>query len=187
MELVMLVNMQYFNFMGQSPSWESNSRSDGTKFPAFYVTRNFITVFTEAHPRILSWASWIQSTFSHSNTLRHISILFCHLCLGFPSGLFSSGLQTIIVYVILLSPIRTTLSLCLPKHHAMKTYWGSGSIAPRILDLSTRWRGVVSLTPRPLYPQGKSPWYPLDRRLGGPQSRSGRGDEEKISGNKQKY
>jgi hypothetical protein len=24
-------------------------------------------------------------------------------------------------------------------------------------------------------PQGKSPWYPLDRRLGGPQNRSGRG------------
>jgi hypothetical protein len=35
-------------------------------------------------------------------------------------------------------------------------------------------------------PPGKKPWYPLDRRLGGPQSRSGRGDEgknkmEKIS------
>jgi len=30
---------------------------------------------------------------------------------------------------------------------------------------------VVSFTPRPLYLQGKSPWYPLDRRLGGPQSR----------------
>jgi hypothetical protein len=29
--------------------------------------------------------------------------------------------------------------------------------------------------------QGKSPWYPLDRRLGGPQSRSGRGGEEKNS------
>jgi hypothetical protein len=28
----------------------------------------------------------------------------------------------------------------------------------------------ISFTPRPLYPQGKSPWYPLDRRLGGPQS-----------------
>jgi hypothetical protein len=27
---------------------------------------------------------------------------------------------------------------------------------------------VVSFTPRPLYFQGKSPWYPLDRRLGGP-------------------
>jgi hypothetical protein len=34
---------------------------------------------------------------------------------------------------------------------------------------------------QPLYPQGKSPWYPLDRRLGGPDSRSGRGDEAKNS------
>jgi hypothetical protein len=30
-------------------------------------------------------------------------------------------------------------------------------------------------------PQGKSPWYPLDRRLGGTQSRSGRDGEEKNS------
>jgi hypothetical protein len=30
-------------------------------------------------------------------------------------------------------------------------------------------------------PQGKSLWYPLDRRLGGTQSRSGRGGEEKNS------
>jgi hypothetical protein len=37
---------------------------------------------------------------------------------------------------------------------------------------------VVSFTPRPLYPQGKSPWYSLDRRLGGTQSRSGRGGDE---------
>jgi hypothetical protein len=73
------------------------------------------------------------------------------------------------------------LSLCLTKHHAMKTYWGSGGIAPHILDLGTRCRWVISFTPRPLYPQGKSPWYPLDRRLGGPQSRSGRGGEEKNS------
>jgi hypothetical protein len=60
----------------------------------------------------------------------------------------------------------------------MKTYWGGG-IAPRILDLDTRWKWVVSFTPQPLYRQGKSPRYPLDRRLGGPQSRSGRGGEEK--------
>jgi hypothetical protein len=32
---------------------------------------------------------------------------------------------------------------------------------------------------RPIYLQGKSPCYPLDRRLGGPQSRYGRGGEEK--------
>jgi hypothetical protein len=30
-------------------------------------------------------------------------------------------------------------------------------------------------------PQGKSPWYPLDRRLGGSQSRPRRGGEEKNS------
>jgi hypothetical protein len=41
---------------------------------------------------------------------------------------------------------------------------------------------VVSFKPRPLYPQGKGPWYPLDRSLGGPQSRSERGGEEKIVG-----
>jgi hypothetical protein len=40
---------------------------------------------------------------------------------------------------------------------------------------------VVSSTPWPLYPQGKSAWYPLNRRLGGPQSRSERCGEEKIS------
>jgi len=31
-------------------------------------------------------------------------------------------------------------SLCLTKRHAMKAYWGSRGIVPRILDLGTRWR-----------------------------------------------
>jgi hypothetical protein len=44
---------------------------------------------------------------------------------------------------------------------------GSGGIYQRILNLGTRWRWMVSFTPRPLYPP-----YPLDRRLGGLQSRS---------------
>jgi len=47
-----------------------------------------------------------------------------------------------------------------------------------ILELSTfnlgaRWGWVVSSTPRPLCPPGKTR-YPLYRRLGGPQGRSGR-------------
>jgi hypothetical protein len=78
-----------------------------------------------------------------------------------------------------LCKVKVKLSLCLTKHHAMKTYWGNGGIVPRILDLGTRWRWAVSFILRPLYPQGKMPWYPLDRRLGVPQSRSGRGGEEK--------
>jgi hypothetical protein len=47
-----------------------------------------------------------------------------------------------------------------------------------ILDLGTRWRLVVSITPRSLYARGNRSRYPLDRRLGGPQSRSGRCGEE---------
>jgi hypothetical protein len=34
---------------------------------------------------------------------------------------------------------------------------------------------------QPLFSQGKIPRYPFDRRLGAPQSRSGRGGEEKNS------
>jgi hypothetical protein len=37
---------------------------------------------------------------------------------------------------------------------------------------------MVSLTPRPVYTRGKSPRYPLDRRLGGPQNRSALYGEE---------
>jgi hypothetical protein len=36
--------------------------------------------------------------------------------------------------------VKIKLSPCLIKHHAMKTYWESGGIAPRILDLGTRRR-----------------------------------------------
>jgi hypothetical protein len=57
----------------------------------------------------------------------------------------------------------------------MKVYWGVEVYLHAFFDLGTGWRWVVSFTPRPFYPQGKSPWYPLDRRLGGPQSRFGRG------------
>jgi hypothetical protein len=53
--------------------------------------------------------------------------------------------------------VKVKLSLCSTKHYAMKTYCGSGGIAPRILNLDTRWRWVVNFTPRALYPQGKDP------------------------------
>jgi hypothetical protein len=58
--------------------------------------------------------------------------------------------------------------LCLSKHHTMKMW--SGSVPPCILNLSTRWRWVVSFTPQPLYLWRKKCQYPLCRRLGGPQS-----------------
>jgi hypothetical protein len=63
----------------------------------------------------------------------------------------------------------------------MKAYWGNRSIALRILNLGIRWTWVVSFMLRSFYPQGKIPYYPLDRRLGWTESRSGRSSEEKIS------
>jgi hypothetical protein len=41
------------------------------------------------------------------------------------------------------------------------------------INLGTRWRWVVSFTPRPLYSRTKSLRYPLGRGLGEPQIRSG--------------
>jgi hypothetical protein len=74
---------------------------------------------------------------------------------------------------------KIKLSLCLIKHYAMKAC-GSGCVDPHFLDLGASWRWVINFTPRPLYPRGKSPRYPLNRRLGGPHSRSGRFGEERI-------
>jgi hypothetical protein len=68
--------------------------------------------------------------------------------------------------------VKVKLSLCLTKNHPLNAYpslsqWshhedilGEWGIAPRILNLGTRWRWVVSLTPRPLYSQVKRPRNP---------------------------
>jgi hypothetical protein len=63
----------------------------------------------------------------------------------------------------------------------MKAYWGSGGKA--LLILWPRHHVGVSgqLHASAALISGKEPLYPLDRRLGGPQSRSGRGGEEKNS------
>jgi hypothetical protein len=55
----------------------------------------------------------------------------------------------------------------------MKAYWG---VELQLHALTSALDGGEwSAASHP----GKSPWYPLDRRLGGPQSRSGRGGEDK--------
>jgi hypothetical protein len=60
------------------------------KFPAFYGTRRFITVFTRARHWSLSWARCIQSTTFHPISLKS-SLISSHLRPGLPSGLFSFG------------------------------------------------------------------------------------------------
>jgi hypothetical protein len=82
--------------------------------------------------------------------------------------------------------VNVKLSLCLTKYHVKKMYpchedtWKNRGIDACILNLGTRWKLVVSFMPQPLYPWGKSHMYPVDRRLGGPQSQSGHGGDEKI-------
>jgi hypothetical protein len=78
------------------------------KFPAFYGTRKFITVFTRALHWSLSWASSIQSIAYHPTYLRSILILSTHLSLGLPSSLFPSGSPTLSYKHSFFSPIRAT-------------------------------------------------------------------------------
>ena len=78
------------------------------KFPAFYGTRKFITALTSVRHLSLSWASPIQSLYTHPTSWRFILILSAHLRLGLPSGLLLSFSPTKALYTPLSSPIRTT-------------------------------------------------------------------------------
>jgi hypothetical protein len=57
---------------------------------------------------------------------------------------------------------------------------GARRIDAGYFDFGNSWRRVVALTPRLLYPRGKSAPHPSDRRLAGPQNRSRRYGEGKI-------
>ena len=95
--------------MEQSPFWEAKRFFELVKkFPAFYGTRRFITEFTSAPHLSLSRTSSIQSIPPHPTSWRSILILFSHLRMGLPSGLFLSGFPNKTLYTPLLSPIRAT-------------------------------------------------------------------------------
>jgi hypothetical protein len=59
----------------------------------------------------------------------------------------------------------------IPRHWVPFPWWRYNST---MIDLGTRWRWVASFTSWPIFPR-----YLSDRRLGGPQIRSGRCAEEK--------
>ena len=61
------------------------------KLPAFHGTQRFITALTSVRHLSLSWASPIQSIYTHPTSWRSVLILSAHLRLGLPSGLLPSG------------------------------------------------------------------------------------------------
>jgi hypothetical protein len=67
--------------------------------------------------------------------------------------------------------------------HNTEGMWRSGCTAPLIHSLGTKWGEwlACSLMLRPLYSSEKNLGYPLNRRLGGPQKRSGWFEEKKSS------
>jgi len=95
------------------------------------------------------WITVTNQTCIHKETKSRLNSRECYHSVQ--NLLFSHFLSKNSKYEILVVPVPQT------EHHAMKTYWGSGGIAPCVLDLGTRWRWVVSFTPRPLYPKGRNP------------------------------
>jgi hypothetical protein len=110
-------------------------------------------------------------------SLRH-STTSCHYWYQNILAALQNDIATLnIIYHLLKLKATVKLSLCAINyalnHEGVRR---SGCIDPHFLALGSSWRWVVSFTLRVLYPWGKSPRYPLDRRLGGPQSLSERGE-----------
>ena len=112
------------------------------KFPTFYVTRRFISPVTSAHHLSLSWARSIQSTPPHPTSWRSILLLYSHLRLGLPSGLFPSGYpHRKSVYV---SPLPHKRYIPRPYHssrfyHPKNIWWAVQIIMLLIISANTRW------------------------------------------------
>jgi len=67
------------------------------KFPASHRTRRLITVLTSVRHLSLSWASLIQSIYTHPTSWTSVLIL-PHLHLVLPNGLLPSGFPTKTLY-----------------------------------------------------------------------------------------
>ena len=94
--------------MEQSLSWEANWFSASQEIPRILGNLKFITAFTTTCHLSLSWVSLIESILPHPASSRSILILFSHLRLGLPNGLFPSGVNTKTMYMPLPSPISAT-------------------------------------------------------------------------------
>jgi hypothetical protein len=76
--------------------WGSDSRLPGQEMPHPLGSSRFIS---RARPYTLTWNRWIQYWFSQTIYLWHTEIVFSYLHLVLPTGVFSSGFLSDILYV----------------------------------------------------------------------------------------
>jgi hypothetical protein len=95
--------------------------------------------------------NFIQSRRGYVLCIISISLLF--------ASKYLQHLYQLYVFLnnVLCTKVKVKLSLWFnrtPRHGGVL---GSGGIGPRVLVLGTRWRWVVSFTPRKLYPRKRAP------------------------------
>jgi hypothetical protein len=127
--------------MEHNPSWEANWFSV-KKFPAFYGTRRY----TRARHLSPSWVRSTQSVPPHSTPWRSILILYCHLRIGFSSGLFPSGFHIKTLY----KSLHHTCYMHRPSHssrfdHPSNIGWGVQIIAFLFVLLSSENETTVQI------------------------------------------
>jgi hypothetical protein len=114
------------------------------KFPFFYGTRKFITMFTRPHLCIQFWASVIHVTPPYPISLKSVLILSSHLRLGL--GLFIFGFRTKMLHTFLMFPMRAPPGLLIlsssSSSSSMALQPGSGLGLPYGFS---RWLGVYDV------------------------------------------
>ena len=91
------------------------------EIPLIFGTQRFLTVLTSARHLSLTSASSIQSTQPPPTSWTSFLILFFHLRLGLPSGLFPSGFPTRTLCTSLPSPYPPALSHTYAKYLYMQS------------------------------------------------------------------
>jgi hypothetical protein len=150
--------------MEHSPSWEAISHSDSQKLPRLLRNPKVHYRVHKIPPpvQILSQMNPVH-THSHPICLRSILMLLSHVRLGLPTGHFSSGFPTNILYIFHIFPMHATcpvhlklLDFITSSHVYIKRElaireWGAGC-------MEREWPGIfLSCTKRQSLPPTRQP------------------------------